>query len=69
MSAFVSELKVVPDKVVSCLLGSSMCIWMQSRKSRILRYGREWRLLASYADDLCVCGESEQDLQVTMEYS
>ena len=59
---------------MSCLLGSSKCIWMQSKKRRVgmgkiglqfLEAGREWRLPGlSYADDLVLCGDSKFDLKV-----
>ena len=39
-------------------------MWMGKRGMRFLEHGREWRLPGLlYADDLVLCGESEEDLR------
>ena len=41
---------------------------MERKKVRFMDKGREWRLPGlSHADDLVLCGESEEDLRAMME--
>ena len=60
-------------RVTSCLFGSSMCVMkgvkvgMRRMGVRVLEEEREGRLLdLSYADELDLWGESEENLRVRM---